>query len=285
MDSKLRRAVKADAQKAVREKQEGKALRNATITKHYDAPVRYSFPEPGRVNMNTYFSLPKIFTTDDGSSQWGKSAMAVYPVLCGEADFEKNSWFQISQENIGVMAGISVPTVNNAIKELLDRKFQLTNDENGKSKTIRLLERKKVWSGPRQFWMYRAGFVRKDWQTPSNSFPFYKSVIEFGYWAKLLPRAKALYLAMRCVAEQNYELYRDIEHDERGFDWMTPYDEYLQIRKWDFAPLPLAELCRLMGMSDRKIKEPLKQLERYGLAERMDKGWIVYLRVEQRQFE
>lgn len=83
-----------------------------------------------------------------------KAALAVYPVLCCEADFEKDEAFQISQKNIARFAGVSENSVRNALKEL---------------ENAGLLIKEKVTDGPRHFYIYRVGFFCKPILTRPDS--------------------------------------------------------------------------------------------------------------------
>jgi hypothetical protein len=278
MNQKLRKAIRADVKKAREKRRQKDEKQKPAFSKRYDKLVKYDFP--GRINMERHFFFPKIFGPGQFGPKWSKAEIAVYPVLCSRANFEHNDWFQFSQDNLAKQAGVSVDTIHKGTRELVDGKYKLTKESDP------LLEMKKTSEGPRHFYLYRVTFIRKDmierWK--GEYFLFHTCIIESGVWSNLKPRAKALYLALRSVAIQDYQLYRDIEH-ENGFDWMTPYDEYLRDRNWDVVDCPLAELGRLVGINVTNIKLPLQQLERFGLVERIDRWWKVYLRPRLEQFD
>jgi len=267
------------ALEAKKQKEQRRQQQKELFAEKYDKTTIFEFPK-AEVNMNRHFFFPKIFGPGLFGDQWSKASIAVYPVMCSQANFEHNDWFQISQENIGKMAGIGGGTVQKGIKELVDGEYKLkTTDENGKGTAVPLLEVKMTSEGTRHFYLYRAGFIRRNmiphWK--GDYFLFFACLIDSGIWAKLKPRAKALYLAMRSVAVQDYELYRDVETDN-GFEWMTSHDEYIRTRKWDVVTIPLAELGRHAGVNVTNIKAPMKQLEKYRLVERIDKWFKVYLK-------
>jgi hypothetical protein len=273
-------AIRADLEKQRKQRKRKKQRQDVRFKKKYDKPNVFNFPSIDEVNMDRHFYFPKIFNPGAFGSNMSKAAIAVYPVMCSRANFEHNDWFQISQENIAKMAGVSEPTVSEGVKHLVDNKYVMTTtDEAENNITIPLLERKMTTEGTRHFYLYRAGFIRKDmihlWK--GQYFLFYTCLIDSGIWANLLPRAKALYLAMRSNAKQDYQLYRDVE-EENGWEWMTSYEDYLQMRKWDVCITPLAELARRVNVDVSDSKNVLQQLEHCKLVERVDRWFKVYLK-------
>ena len=269
--NKLRTAVREEAEKV---KAQRKAGQKKTFAK-YDAIKIFEFPERDAIHMERHFYFPKILGPGPCGSTLSKAALAVYPVMCSRANFENNDWFQLPQEAIAKMAGVSIPTVGRGIKHLIDNKYRLEISGG----ELPLLERRMTTEGTRHFFLYRAGFFRKDLLAHSQGgcFIFHTCIIDSGVWAQLKPRAKALYLAMRSVALQDYETYRAIE-DGNGFEWMTTYDEYLKMRKWDLVNTPLAELGRLININMDDANVFLKELERCRLVERVDRWHKVYLK-------
>lgn len=203
-------------------------------------------------------------------------AMAMYPVLCLQADFEQNKWFQISQRNIATMAGVSINTVVNGIRDL--EQYKLGGQP--------FLEKKKKTEGQRHFYVYRVNFTRKDdmkdWK--NNFFIFHKCIIDSKVWAQLTSRAKGLYLSMRMSARFDPESYIELEGlDVDWSNWSDLYQaEEYRNRKWDLCmPPSLAELCRHVGIEPINLRPVLEQLEYYRLVELADgylKVFKVYLR-------
>jgi predicted transcriptional regulator len=219
-----------------------------------------------KANMDRFVVIPK----DIFSYGLSKAALAVYPVLCSKADFDQDSSFQISQDNIALLTGISIAAVKRATDEL---------EEAG------LLIREKVSEGSRHFYVYSVYFIRRPMlekeEHKGNKVFFYTCLVEGGIWAKLKPRAKALYLALRVSAEQDLELYSSIESSESGeFYEPMEYDEYIHNRKWDVCSLSLAELCRLANIAAGDIQPVLAELEhrRLRLIERVGRWTKVYLK-------
>ena len=210
--------------------------------------------------LNDFRVIPKnIF-----SYGLSKSALAVYPVLCSRADFEEeDKTFQISQENIAKLAGVSENSVRKATTEL---------EETG------LLSREKKTEGTRHFYVYRVAFIRKSLleEHKGNTIYFYTCIIKNGIWAKLNPRAKALYLAMRATARQDLEEYNYIEEGEHYRP--MEHDEYIRNRKWDICLLSLAEMSRKAGIERSNIDTVLVELEKYKLIEQVGKWTKVFLK-------
>ena len=215
--------------------------------------------------MNSFRAIPKSVIQELGLS---KAALAVYPVLCCEADFEKDEAFQISQKNIARFAGVSENSVRNALKEL---------------ENAGLLTKEKVTDGPRHFYVYKVTFYRRPEleanEQRGDAIYFYNCIIDNGIWAELKPRAKVLYLTLRAVAKQDLELYSVIEGENYGEDWNgVNYDDYIRNRKWDVCDISLSKLCKLAKIERTNLTPVLEELERYKLIERVGRWIKVYLR-------
>ncbi|MDP8218224.1 MAG: hypothetical protein P9M03_05815 [Candidatus Theseobacter exili] len=214
------------------------------------------------LNVYKFVALPKNIHAYNLSN----SALAVYPVLCSKADFVEDKSFQISQENIAFMAGINKNTACKGLEEL---------------EAAELLSKEMIIEGARHFYMYNVQFFRKPIleENKGNIIYFYTCIIDNGIWAKLNPRAKALYLAMRITAKQNLDEYNYYE-DNEYYETME-YDEYIRNRKWDMCIEPLTVLCNLFGISSDHINMVIKELEKYKLIERMETCTKVYLKPSQ----
>lgn len=263
---------------AKKQKQRKRKRDKQKFSKAYNQLKEFHFPNKDGINMEKHFNFPKIFNANGFGTSMTKAAIAVYPVMCARANFEHNDWFQLPQEHIAKMAGISVPTVQKGVADLLEYTITIT-DKEGNSSIIPLLTSKMFTEGKRHFYLYRAGFIRRDmikiWR--GEYFVFFTSIIDGGVWAELAPRAKALYLAMRCAAKQDFELYCSVE-EEVPFCDQTGQGEYYKYRKWDACYTPLAELARRMNCSNNMIKRPMEQLHHYKLVERVDRWFKVYLK-------
>ena len=270
----LAKKIKADVSK---QRQEGREQQEWYFKQLYNA-IKHWAP-PDQVNTERRVFLPKLF----GASgvKLSKAAVAVYPILCSLADFGKDGWVQVSQENISAMAGISIPTVRKAMRELRGAQYTAKKREGEKLEgTIAkqfgfpLVRYRTHIKEKRQFYLYKVGFFRKamlrGWK--GNYHPFYTCIIESGIWAKLTPLTKALYLAMLCNAEQHYELYCKVE----GVQNLT-VEEYWRHRKWDVCWASLTELARQVDCS-KNPKICVEQLVRHGLVERVGKWFKIYLK-------
>ena len=247
------------------EKEKKKKQRKEVFNQRYNATKKAKFIDKEDVNINTFRAIPKSVILELGLS---KAALAVYPVLCAKADFEKNNSFQISQENIAFYSGVSESNVRKAIAEL---------------EGAGLLSKEKITEGTRHFYVYKVTFYRRPEleanEQRGNAIYFYNCIIDNGIWAKLKPRAKVLYLTMRAVAKQDIDLYSVIEGEDYGGDWTgLNYDDYIRNRKWDVCNISLSKLCRLAKIERTNLTPVLEELERYKLIERVGRWIKVYLR-------
>jgi len=291
---KLRAAVKKERQKErekdaenrkIRQTDEAKQKRKELFAEVYNKLKVWNRLPINKINMKKFFFIMSGF---EQMKNLSLNAIAVYPCLCSQANFEKDDWFAISQQNIAKMAGISVNSVMVGINDLIRFNYGY-NDEDGVKIKIPFLEKKKETDGKRHFMIYRVGFVRKrmivQWDT---KFIFYTCIIDSGIWGKLEPRAKALYLTMRSTAKFNARLYCKVE----GITYLEEdyNDEGYRNRKWDVCNKSLSELCRMVGggldddnnkgkgMSSSNIHIIVKQLEHYGLIEKVNNQFMVYLK-------
>ena len=248
-----------------RQKEEKKQLQKEMFRQVYNRPKEKAFSDIDQLNMDSFRAIPKSVIQELGLS---KAALAVYPVLCCEADFEKNEAFQISQANIALFAGVSENTVRNALKEL---------------ENAGLLIKEKVTDGPRHFYIYRVGFFCKPILDKARQYGgaiyFYTCIIENGIWASLPLGAKAIYLFLRAEAKQDLDIYSEIEGIMTGeFYEPMEYPEYIRNRKWDICETSLTEISKAVGVDRSKIGAYLEALERFRLIERVDRWIKVYLR-------
>jgi hypothetical protein len=266
---------------------EAKRRRIETFNSWYDKTIDWNSKSINETNMEKHFYMFNEFIKFNYISL---SAIAIYPCLCSQANFEKDEWFHISEQNIAKMAGISINSVIAGIKNMIDNRFTVNiPDKNDEDEVIDvpLLQRKMFNDGKRHFYKYKVCFVRKSMMENWTFLIFHTCIIDSGVWAKLEPRAKALYLAMRSEAKFNGKLYCQIEgiqYNEQ--EW---YDEGFRNRKWDICETSLAELCRkvgsgfddvgnIKGISSSNIQIVVKQLEHYGLVEQINSRFMVYLK-------
>jgi predicted transcriptional regulator len=247
-----------------RQKEEKKKQRKEEFRQVYNRPKEKAFSDIDQLNMDSFRAIPKNII----SYELSKAALAVYPVLCCEADFEKDEAFQISQKNIARFAGVSENSVRNALKEL---------------ENIGLLTKEKVTDGPRHFYIYRVGFFRKpmldEIRQYGGAIYFYNCIIDNGIWANLPLGAKAIYLFLRAEAKQDFKLYSFIEGEDYGGDWNgVNHDDYIRNRKWDVCEASLTQISKAVRVERSKIGAYLEALERFRLIERVDRWIMVYLR-------
>ena len=241
-----------------------KQLQKEVFRQVYNRPKEKAFSDIDQLNMDSFRAIPKNII----SYELSKAALAVYPVLCCEADFEKDEAFQISQKNIARFAGVSENSVRNALKEL---------------ENAGLLIKEKVTEGSRHFYIYRVGFFCKPILDKARQYGgaiyFYTCIIENGIWASLPLGAKAIYLFLRAEAKQDLDIYSKIEGimtEEFYEPW--EYPEYIRNRKWDICETSLTQISKAVRVERSKIGAYLEALERFRLIERVDRWIKVYLR-------
>ena len=246
-------------------REEKKKQQKEVFRQVYNRPKEKAFSDIDQLNMDSFRDIPKSVILELGLS---KVALAVYPVLCCEADFEKDEAFHISQANIARFAGVSENSVRNALKEL---------------ENAGLLTKEKVTDGPRHFYVYK---VRRP-ESEANeqcgeAINFYTCIIENGIWASLPLGAKAIYLFLRAEAKRDLDIYSKIEEIEAimagEFYGPMEYLEYIRNRKWDICETSLTKISRVMGVARSKIGAYLEALERFRLIERVDRWIMVYLK-------
>lgn len=242
-----------------------KQLQKEVFNQRYNATKEAKFIDKEDINMNSFRAIPKSVIQELGLS---KAALAVYPVLCSEADFEKDEAFHISQKNIARFAGVSENSVRNALKEL---------------ENAGLLIKEKVTDGPRHFYVYKVTFYRRPEleanEQRGDAIYFYNCIIDNGIWANLPLGAKAIYLFLRAEAKQDLDIYSEIEGIMTGeFYEPMEYPEYIKDRKWDICETSLTEISKAVRVDRSKIGASLEALERFRLIERVDRWIKVYLR-------
>jgi len=277
-------------QSVKKETRRKKERQKRKFKKVYNKTKPYKWKDLKEINMRKHFYFPKIIAISGGVIS--KAALAIYPVLCSKADFEENKPFQISRDHIAALAGISIPTVDKAIENLLSSNLIGGDDDEDEYNPnaynpIPLLTRKKVTKDTRHFYIYQVGFIRKnmieDWR--KHFFIFHICIIESKVWATLSLRAKVLYLTMRENAHFNPELYSYIEPSGKywlGGDYPNSefYDgiQYRE-RRWDVCNVSLTRLCKMSRMDPSGMKKVVNELEEHKLIEQVDRGLFkVYLK-------
>ena len=273
----LQQKIITDSKKQIKQKRK---KNDQQFAKKYDKTKKFVFPAKDKINMEKHFYFPKFQLNPDADMTWSfgknppQAALAVYPVICSRANFVKDTPFQMPQATIAKLAGLSLPTTKKGIDHLV-------------SKTS-LLNTRKVVEGSRHYYVYHIQLIRqylmKNWK--GAYFIFHTCIINSGVWAKLFPRAKVLYLAMRSVANFDNELYGFIEGEHLdGMDLDEFYhEEDFKNRKWDVCEKSVSALCREMNIEPSNRRLILKQLEYYRLVEKAGPVYKVYLKPRMRQF-
>ncbi|MFW5721648.1 MAG: hypothetical protein ACOCWW_04625 [Bacteroidota bacterium] len=257
------KTVVKQAKRAIKER---KKRQKEQFSIRYDRVKQWQPKPANQINMNKIRYLPKEII----NAGLSKQAMAVYPVLCCEADFEEDKEFQISRENLSRKSGLHFNGVKSGIDEL---------------EQSELCSQRLHTEGKRHFYLYTVYFVRKHMMKEENYFSFHNAIIESGIWNELMPRAKVLYLAMRIYAKFDVQLYAEIEYECES----NELSEFMDIksndfvnRKWDvLINISLNKICEKVGVERSNRKRILRQLEHFGLIETIDNqlSWYkVYLK-------
>ena len=219
-----------------------------------------------KINEERFVFLPKIYTI----GKLSKSALAIYPVLCSMANFDNNEWFHALQEDLKYASGLSYTQVRKAITKLID---------------LKLLKQDKVTECKLHYYMYKVEFIRRSslGERKKDAFIFHTCIIDSGVWAKLKPRAKALYIALRSAAKIDLQEYCALEYGMDYNEELHELDkdvrgEWYRNRKWDICYDPLINFCQSVNISHQNILPVIKQLEKYVLVKRYSKIFMVYLK-------
>lgn len=216
------------------------------------------------LNMDGFRGLPKKIVWCEFSNADPKAVLAVYPVMCRYADYNEDTSFQISQQNIATLAGVSVRAVRDAIAEL---------------ESLELVSKRKVTEGVRHFYVYNVQFVRGPMLDTykGDVIYFHNCIIDSGIWARLKPTARVFYLAARARGRQDMFLYEEVElegwdHNEDG------HAEYMRERKWDVVPCSATALCEDAGINPSCLRGVWEELRTWGLMDQVGGHIRVYLK-------
>jgi DNA-binding IscR family transcriptional regulator len=169
--------------------------------------------------MTSYAYLPKQIIGELPSA-----VLAVYPVLCCQANFLEDEYIRISREQILQQAGISQNTLSRALRQL--RQERLVKIRKRSEKSAHYNE-------------YRVAFYRKEEleRDHRDLLQFRHSLIDTGIWSRLDIRAKRLYITLRLLAEFNAEEYvrtEGLDYDVEGRDAAEFYQQQYRDHKYDF---------------------------------------------------
>ena len=229
-----------------------------------------------KVDWIKYFKIPKVIEFFRGEIPL--NALAVYPVFCSQADLYKNKQFHVSMQEIAKLSGLKkTETVSKAVESLNCKEFRP-----GDNKSITLLKVKKDKSQGRPRNFYKVGFVRslmnKQKIFQDSSYKFLAGIVTSGIWAKLSPRAKALYMAMREFskpdlpwrAEYGFLTCTDSGFADKHEAYNNKLEEYKN-RQFDLCTNSLTFLCNAVGMSSSNIgRTALSELEEAHLVKRIE---------------
>jgi len=275
MEKTLKDKIAWAARKAIRQDARRHEINKSNFTRKKYFESIYSKKKEWKPNMNsnmeTFRCLPKRWF------DMTLNEMAVYPALCVNADYEKNEWFQVSQETLSKQAGLSVPIIIKTIEGMVNRPpIEYLREGN----FTPILERKLHQLGQRRYYLYRVFFIRKDEIELLKSdavFFFYNHIIERGIWQKLNPRAKALYLLLRAYSKFDFRTYCDLTGHS---NYETYSEKIYKDREFEFCEVPIKTLCDHHKISYSNIGSSCKELEKAGLIERYNKITLVNLRVK-----
>ncbi len=187
-----------------------------------------------------------------------KSAKAIYPVIACHCN-KKGEAFP-GEQTIAILSGRTEKKVREGIRDL--EGFSGFEWHNYLTKRGRRSKKFHVTFPP----------IEK-----GRSFPFFKFILESGFWRELKPSAQALYPVMRHFAYFDYEMYVDkecLDYDPELFD------EIFKERDYDFCEAEKSIMAEYAGIARRSLPVALKNLEENFLIESTNEplGWKVFLR-------
>ena len=258
--------VRADVRRQKAERKKEKQFQ-ADIFKRI-RPKTINFSKQPSMEQYVYLSKKKLTTMMD-------SELAVYIVLCCRA-IKYKDWFQVSQENIAKMAGLSVITARKGIQKLIDRG---------------VLIKKKINVANMHTFIYKIDFYHgddiKQKESKGDVLQFYCYIVNGGKWSELRAEEKELYLVMRRIAVFEPEIFGLVE--EIDLDGMV-LDEFYQFgyssRKWDVLCTEDSNIMTMLlseysYINPDKLIIALKRLEEFNLVEYVEdyqSCYKVYLR-------
>lgn len=286
MEAKKMKRTKwnSDSQTKMRRTKPPKGVKKrAAVINRQEIDKATAFKEIAEINWNKFISLPKDLIKQIQANGSSLAALAVYFVLCSRADFRKDKWFSMQQEEIGRLCGLSRETVSKAIKQLEEKE---------------IVKSKKVSNGNRVFYAYKVKFERRNSNERGNAnISFYTGIIESGIWASLSPRAKALYIGMRLISSIDIVMaYQTNSNENNGYQWNEPDDwrshnlsfaliaenpQWIVNRQCDYCSDSLAKICSTMKISTANIgTTALLELTQNGLVVKIQSGYRfeVYLK-------
>ena len=202
--------------------------------------------------------LPKNLIRTDLSL----SAYAVYPVLqyFAKQDYsEGRDWFEINTRKISEKAGINLQTTRKALSDLLDRRKKLIKHIPHPKKSHRKMP------------VYTFVYNPAEESIDNDFFIFDDALIKFNIWAGLLPRTKALYLALLANAEMPENI---IEYAKGNVE----VEEIIYRKgssRWMVCDVQLKKIAAKINVSYSGCSVAVKELENYQLAYKVNKVFLV----------
>lgn len=228
--------------KAKASNKKNKAKRDAYYAKTYNHKKIVTLPKTN-INMNDFRSLPKdVIKTIIAN----KPAAALYPVLCRLSNFEKQKFFQISNENLAIYSGLGLTKVSEGLQFL--GSCTINNEK-------KLLQIKKLQKENRRFNTYGVYFQRKTTPEEWQIIKFYSYLIDSGIWAKLSNSCKAVYLSLWVQSEWPKWKELDIE-EARELYPQRDFEAYVGLIK---------DLKNTANVDYKTVHKALKALEDKGL--------------------
>lgn len=216
------------------------------------------------INPKSLFWFEKKLILDKNWALLPKASMAIFPVIACHVNEIGVAW--PSEQTIAILSGLSDKSVRKGIRGLEDFpvfKFSEYVTKRGKR------SKKFYVDLPKE-------------HTKGEDFPFYRFVLESGFWRQLKPVAKALYPVMKTFSYFDIEQYIDIEEleaEEKEFE-----DVYYH-REYDFCEADLDVMIEHAGIHRTSLAEALHDLENKLLIETIvPNRWKVFLRTKEDTF-
>lgn len=189
------------------------------------------------------------------SGQWSMlptAAKSILPVLCYHRNKKTGIAFP-SEQTIAIMAGITEKTVRAGLKALVDDDWMKVTRFKTKYGNISNEYCIKINQDRGQYILLR------------------KSIIEGGNWYNLKPTARALYIALLCNGEFEYQNSNSEEYD------YDDNDNAYASREWEFCHKSIYDMARMAGISTDSIESALKSLKHCELIKKEQDSLQVFI--------
>ena len=197
----------------------------------------YYFPD--EINYKALFPFHKTMIRNGVWAMMPSSAKSIFPVIASYAN--KNGLAFPSERTISILCGRTDKTVREGIRHL--GKLDCISVQPYITEHVRRSKR---------------FHIKSPIPERGKTFPFYRSVLESGFWQELKPAAQALYPVMRSYGYFDEDAYREEWAPEDADD--MEFDELYQNRLLDFVEAERRILVEKAGINYRSLEAAVVNL-------------------------